>query len=162
MRPHAHSVHFVLRLVANPEVHELFGKDAALEQKFVIGAQRAERVFERAGQRRHLRGFLFFEFVKVLVERLAGVDLVLDAVEARHHHGCKSKIGVARWVRRAELKPPGLGALGINGDRKSTRLNSSHGYISYAVFCLKKKKKNYVYTIIHAMSATTCIITDDH
>src|SRR2546422_2535553 len=32
---------------------------------------------------------------------------------------------------------------GIRGarDRKSTRLNSSHGYISYAVFCLKKKKK---------------------
>src|SRR3989449_4898010 len=29
----------------------------------------------------------------------------------------------------------------ITGDRKSTRLNSSHGYISYAVFCLKKKKK---------------------
>src|SRR2546429_1161284 len=28
-------------------------------------------------------------------------------------------------------------------DRKSTRLNSSHGYISYAVFCLKKKKKFY-------------------
>src|SRR2546429_7606639 len=28
------------------------------------------------------------------------------------------------------------------GDRKSTRLNSSHGYISYAVFCLKKKNKN--------------------
>src|SRR2546429_5243655 len=27
------------------------------------------------------------------------------------------------------------------GDRKSTRLNSSHGYISYAVFCLKKKKE---------------------
>src|SRR2546422_7854569 len=27
------------------------------------------------------------------------------------------------------------------GDRKSTRLNSSHGYISYAVFCLKKKKQ---------------------
>src|SRR2546429_5237131 len=27
-------------------------------------------------------------------------------------------------------------------DRKSTRLNSSHGYISYAVFCLKKKKRN--------------------
>src|SRR2546429_3826915 len=29
-----------------------------------------------------------------------------------------------------------------SGDRKSTRLNSSHGYISYAVFCLKKKKKH--------------------
>src|SRR2546429_4982661 len=30
-------------------------------------------------------------------------------------------------------------------DRKSTRLNSSHGYISYAVFCLKKKKKQHVH-----------------
>src|SRR3989449_3150317 len=33
------------------------------------------------------------------------------------------------------------------GDRKSTRLNSSHGYISYAVFCLKKKKKKLRQTI---------------
>src|SRR5207245_4496662 len=31
--------------------------------------------------------------------------------------------------------------LGAHRDRKSTRLNSSHGSISYAVFCLKKKKK---------------------
>src|SRR2546422_4065765 len=30
------------------------------------------------------------------------------------------------------------------GDRKSTRLNSSHGYISYAVFCLKKKKTLHI------------------
>src|SRR2546429_6307691 len=43
-------------------------------------------------------------------------------------------------------------------DRKSTRLNSSHGYISYAVFCLKKKKNNhpilqsvfYYVTILHS------------
>src|SRR5256884_6444160 len=32
-------------------------------------------------------------------------------------------------------------------DRKSTRLNSSHGYISYAVFCLKKKKKKKTTTM---------------
>src|SRR2546429_9876601 len=31
-------------------------------------------------------------------------------------------------------------------DRKSTRLNSSHGYISYAVFCLKKKKNTTIAT----------------
>src|SRR2546422_2247122 len=40
--------------------------------------------------------------------------------------------------------PEGIGAREhrqAEGDRKSTRLNSSHGYISYAVFCLKKKKK---------------------
>src|SRR2546429_5857169 len=35
---------------------------------------------------------------------------------------------------------PGCGQRG-GADRKSTRLNSSHGYISYAVFCLKKKNK---------------------
>src|SRR2546422_2213501 len=35
-------------------------------------------------------------------------------------------------------------------DRKSTRLNSSHGYISYAVFCLKKKKN-------HTMLCSTCM-----
>src|SRR2546430_11738767 len=34
------------------------------------------------------------------------------------------------------------------GDRKSTRLNSSHSQISYAVFCLKKKKKNHTLIII--------------
>src|SRR2546429_6065885 len=33
------------------------------------------------------------------------------------------------------------GSTGLT-DRKSTRLNSSHGYISYAVFCLKKKQSN--------------------
>src|SRR2546422_6762070 len=35
-------------------------------------------------------------------------------------------------------------------DQKSTRLNSSHGYISYAVFCLKKKKKIYVIDYIRS------------
>src|SRR3712207_6868900 len=33
--------------------------------------------------------------------------------------------------------------LGLRADRKSTRLNSSHANISYAVFCLKKKNNNY-------------------
>src|SRR2546430_4146439 len=42
-------------------------------------------------------------------------------------------------ARRVE--PPTKGRK-ATGDRKSTRLNSSHSQISYAVFCLKKKKKN--------------------
>src|SRR2546429_1830680 len=41
--------------------------------------------------------------------------------------------------------PPAL-QMNEKQDRKSTRLNSSHGYISYAVFCLKKKKENHTYT----------------
>src|SRR2546427_8393680 len=36
----------------------------------------------------------------------------------------------------------GVGACDVRQDRKSTRLNSSHSQISYAVFCLKKKKKH--------------------
>src|SRR2546429_1551751 len=40
-------------------------------------------------------------------------------------------------------------------DRKSTRLNSSHGYISYAVFCLKKKKQR---TVNGLQIATTAML----
>src|ERR1041385_9299587 len=43
---------------------------------------------------------------------------------------------VIRSQPGAPLRRPGTGC---DVDRKSTRLNSSHGYISYAVFCLKKK-----------------------
>src|SRR2546429_5505160 len=42
-------------------------------------------------------------------------------------------------ARQEELSLEWARALGEKQDRKSTRLNSSHGYISYAVFCLKKK-----------------------
>src|SRR2546429_7019454 len=43
-------------------------------------------------------------------------------------------------------------------DRKSTRLNSSHGYISYAVFCLKKKKKQVVATCIRTAIAWSMVL----
>src|SRR5438552_5600043 len=46
----------------------------------------------------------------------------------------------AKWLRNARR-------LRLRIDRKSTRLNSSHQIISYAVFCLKKKKKNSTYYI---------------
>src|SRR2546429_7056877 len=39
-------------------------------------------------------------------------------------------------------------------DRKSTRLNSSHGYISYAVFCLKKKKNVHHPTHVNTTSTS--------
>src|SRR5258707_8276218 len=41
-------------------------------------------------------------------------------------------------------RPLHRGRLRPGRDRKSTRLNSSHANISYAVFCLKKKKKKYI------------------
>src|SRR2546422_7449549 len=57
-----------------------------------------------------------------------------DLPQAREGHGHGAPGGNA-----AELGNPFL-----LRDRKSTRLNSSHGYISYAVFCLKKKKTEHV------------------
>src|SRR2546429_6610683 len=50
----------------------------------------------------------------------------------KHEHGEPE-----RSAHRQEVEEDGFDR---NQDRKSTRLNSSHGYISYAVFCLKKKK----------------------
>src|SRR2546426_4813653 len=47
-----------------------------------------------------------------------------------------------RRVRGVPRRRGGHGREGGRGDRKSTRLNSSHLVISYAVFCLKKKKKS--------------------
>src|SRR2546429_892639 len=55
-------------------------------------------------------------------------------------------VGLAREMLRepitVNLERKAAPAVGITQDRKSTRLNSSHGYISYAVFCLKKKKNH--------------------
>src|SRR2546422_5833592 len=53
----------------------------------------------------------------------------------------KAKRSAGRCLRKALTKE----VSGLSRDRKSTRLNSSHGYISYAVFCLKKKKKKKSY-----------------
>src|SRR3712207_8255839 len=51
---------------------------------------------------------------------------------------------------RTSPPPPGARAVsrpGGPGDRKSTRLNSSHANISYAVFCLKKKKQHHLHQL---------------
>src|SRR2546422_8194549 len=51
-------------------------------------------------------------------------------------------LGRADYDRVSRANSFTAGKIGLSLlDRKSTRLNSSHGYISYAVFCLKKKKK---------------------
>src|SRR2546429_4255985 len=61
-------------------------------------------------------------------------DVVLGAQQLgrahRHHRSAGGRPG-------GQLRDL---AVDLGEDRKSTRLNSSHGYISYAVFCLKKKK----------------------
>src|SRR3712207_9147037 len=72
----------------------------------------------------------------------------------RSHQGkfvvCRSKESILKEVKQviampdfkgylSDLGGPSANMYGMGGDRKSTRLNSSHANISYAVFCLKKK-----------------------
>src|SRR5256886_3021649 len=52
-------------------------------------------------------------------------------------------------LRYWEQEFPQLKPVKRRGDRKSTRLNSSHSQISYAVFCLKKKNKTN-HTVVHS------------
>src|SRR5207247_8052157 len=61
---------------------------------------------------------------------------VQEAIGRRH--GGRQRRPAAAWHRERRRRA-GDGT-GKDGDRKSTRLNSSHEWISYAVFCLKKKK----------------------
>src|SRR2546427_4211811 len=61
------------------------------------------------------------------------------------HRGTLAGIGVTWEMANARQPPTNIPAAPPTRDRKSTRLNSSHSQISYAVFCLKKKKRKDVW-----------------
>src|SRR3989449_3489443 len=74
-------------------------------------------------------------------------DLKGQDVSLSQHRGKVVLVNFwATWCTPCRIEIPWLIELqekySSRGDRKSTRLNSSHGYISYAVFCLKKKNNN--------------------
>src|SRR5690606_39731996 len=90
------------------------------------------RLFQRLQQRveRRLRQHVHFVDQVDLVLAAAGHVLrVLDQLADVVHAG----VGGGVDLQQVDV------AAGVDGDRKSTRLNSSHVKISYAVFCLKKK-----------------------
>src|SRR2546429_6180657 len=87
--------------------------------------------------------FVFFFFNDTATTEIYTLSLhdALPIWRRRKHgifrtHNAQMKISGPIFTP-GDTKPPGQQGI----DRKSTRLNSSHGYISYAVFCLKKKKK---------------------
>src|SRR2546429_5361826 len=80
-------------------------------------------------------------FRSVIARARVGLELGVDAVVVTTPFGAgvtQDQIVEHYQSIRAALPVP------IFVDRKSTRLNSSHGYISYAVFCLKKKKTKHM------------------
>src|SRR5258705_4799541 len=78
---------------------------------------------------------LFRSYTKVFCARKAGTFIGQHAHKYDHGHL------VAAGEVRLFLDGKEIGDYGPGTDRKSTRLNSSHLGISYAVFCLKKKKE---------------------
>src|SRR5256884_5866314 len=69
------------------------------------------------------------------------VQRVLSARDEGHAKAGTIFAGFLKILPVFMLVLPGIIAKALFRDRKSTRLNSSHGYISYAVFCLQKKKR---------------------
>src|SRR5690554_7147549 len=65
------------------------------------------------------------------------IDIAVDLRKNSPTYGRYQQVELSGENKHQFYVPPGFG----HGDRKSTRLNSSHVRISYAVFCLKKKKK---------------------
>src|SRR2546422_8517170 len=78
------------------------------------------------------------------------------------HGGCRRKQSALCGRRAAASRGLSRRAQLIEEpvDRKSTRLNSSHGYISYAGFCLKKKKKKTNTTHENKTSSTSRLATN--
>src|SRR3712207_6888580 len=98
--------------------------------------------------RRPPRSTLFPYTTLFRSQDLAHRALVLRLDGHLHLHRLEDDHGVALVdvVARGDLDlPDGAGDVRVDlrQDRKSTRLNSSHANISYAVFCLKKKKSQY-------------------
>src|SRR2546422_7387229 len=69
-----------------------------------------------------------FPYTTLFRSAVENLSVLFDAVNEAARYPVSAYPGALRFVF-------------VYLDRKSTRLNSSHGYISYAVFCLKKKKK---------------------
>src|SRR5690554_7297382 len=92
--------------------------------------------------------FFFFFFNDTATTEIYTLSLH-DALPIGWHGSCCQSIFTRRPAPRMASR-----------DRKSTRLNSSHVRISYAVFCLKKKKTNHQKTTPH--TCTPCLPPNHH
>src|SRR5207302_7063553 len=110
-----------------PTLHSLFN-NTTLPQIYTLSLHDALPIYGRADHGRH--------------EQPRAVPAGPAAKhDAGHRPGPGRELVVERGRRRADLQAAPWRQMARRQDRKSTRLNSSHVKISYAVFCLKKKKK---------------------
>src|SRR2546422_4584144 len=88
------------------------------------------------------RLFIIISFFFLMIRRPPRSTLFPYTTLFRSNPGSHTLQLVTEWGTARNL-PPNVSPVALT-DRKSTRLNSSHGYISYAVFCLKKKKRDQI------------------
>src|SRR5207248_9393656 len=119
-----------------------------------------DRIIEQVWHRRRPNGGgIVHEHVEMAFELGQGCrDNTLDVARLAHIGLDCDDVCLRREFARviANLAP----LIAVSGDRKSTRLNSSHRTISYAVFCLKKKKKNLPYAQILTSETHLLAIND--
>src|SRR2546430_5744877 len=97
--------------------------------------------------------FVLFNFFFLMIRRPPRSTLFPYTTLFRSHGNGAVRIGIAeRKIELAHAAPHQRGF----GDRKSTRLNSSHSQISYAVFCLKKKKNN-LFAALQALAGASAL-----
>ena len=121
MGTQTHGIHFIVPLVLDPSADDILGEDTALCEEVVIRLESIERLFERTGRLGYLGRFFRRKVVDVLVERLTRIDLVLNAVECRHHDGREGKVRIAGRVGTTELNPLGLRRLRIHRNAAAGR-----------------------------------------
>src|SRR2546422_4731937 len=136
-----------LFLSAVPATLELSGADIVVTFRTDLGTLRLRYLDETIDGARARVGLLILTRRDVNIpvevrlirrdERWLVWDVVLDGISVVGNYRAQFD----RIMRRCSYATLVAHLRAKTADRKSTRLNSSHGYISYAVFCLKKKKK---------------------
>jgi hypothetical protein len=92
-------------------------EDVALEQESVILFECRQGFIQGSRGRRDQGQFFGGKVVDVLVQRIAWVDFVLDAVEGGHQQSGEGQVAVAGRIRRPEFEAFGLGRLEYMGMR---------------------------------------------
>src|SRR5712691_3612509 len=121
MRAEPYGVHLVLALVLDPRLDHVRREDVALQQPIVGLLEVVEHDAEVAGELLDLLRLGGRQLVEVLVDRLARIDLVRDAVEPRHEARREGQIRVARVVGRPELDALGRFRLRVHRDAHARR-----------------------------------------
>src|SRR5215211_6461001 len=119
---------------------DLVGRRVVVRHR--LAEHRSDRdLHRRGGSRGWLGGQRDLD--RARLARAKRLELACEGVAADLHSDLDPGLVVFAGVRHVDVDLLGIAGNRGRGDRKSTRLNSSHTVISYAVFCLKKKKKKY-------------------